>query len=153
MNQNCFHATEVTYRLALSCFHQPTMRGCHELCASYSQAMQHCTHQTMTNLKPQRPKTSKKGTLCFASLRFCAHEQHCTHQMKTQKAKMLLRSQAVQHWHERRCQALAQLMDLGMDQAVQHWHCFRRVRTTQYRSDVTVYSRGMHGLCSPAHIR
>ena len=33
--------------------------------------------------------------------------QHCTHQMMPQKTKMLLRSQAVQHWHDRRWYALA----------------------------------------------
>ena len=33
--------------------------------------------------------------------------QHCTHQMMPQKTKMLLRSQAVQHWHDRRWHAVA----------------------------------------------
>ena len=36
----------------------------------------------------------------------------------------VLRSQAVQHWHDRRCP----------DLPVQHWHRFRRVRTTQTRN-------------------
>ena len=63
-------------------------------------------------------RNSGKTLLCFALLCFCAHEQHCTHQMKPQKTKMLLRSQAVQHWHDRRWHAVAWLMD----QAVQHWH-------------------------------
>ena len=90
-------------------------------------------------------RKSGNTLLCFALLCFCTHEQHCTHQMlrsmrrlcteslhcthqmKPQKTKMLLRSQAVQHWHDRRWHAVAWLMG----QAVQHWHCFRRIRTTQ----------------------
>ena len=101
--------------------------------------------QGRKDIKPQRPKTSNKGTqslkvcmgesgrnsgktlLCFALLCFCAHEQHCTHQMKPQKTRMLLRSQAVQHGHDRRWHAVAWLMG----QTVQHWHCFRRIRTTK----------------------
>ena len=62
-------------------------------------------------------RNSGKTLLCFALLCFCAHEQHCTHQMKPPQTKMLLRSQAVQHWHDRRWHAVAWLMD----QAVQHW--------------------------------
>ena len=66
-------------------------------------------------------RNSGKTLLCFALLCFCAHEQQCTHQMKLPQTKMLLRSQAVQHWHDRRWHAVAWLMG----QAVQRWHCFR----------------------------
>ena len=57
--------------------------------------------------------------------------QHCTHQMKPQKTKMLLRSQAVQHWHDRRWHAEAAsecaaaeagaVAAVPVEQAVQHY--------------------------------